>query len=87
MLEKSIRIGINLPVHIIMTICYVNFQVNWVYTMQQLLMSLFAKSQSIITSYECPSIPSTEVNSLLVSGSSYFLRISFYTSAPISLLF
>ena len=51
MLEKSIRVGINLPVHIIMTICYANFQVNWVYTIQQLLMSLFAKSQSIITSY------------------------------------
>ena len=51
MLEKSIRVGINFPVQIIMTTCYVNFQVNWVYTIQQLLMSLFAKSQSIITSY------------------------------------
>ena len=43
MLEKSIRVGINLPVDIIMTICFVYFQVNWVYTIQQHLMSLFAK--------------------------------------------
>ena len=67
-------LGNNLPVHIIMTICFVYFQVTWVDTIQQHLMSLFAKGQSIITSYECPSIPSTEMNSLLVNGRSYFTK-------------